>query len=309
MHSGALITVGITAYREGEWLRDCWRSVVDQTDERWVAVLVLDGSADRATRVVFESLQHPKLRKVALETNVGPYPARNKAFEMTETPYHFYVDGDDQLPPNSIGLVLESFRRHPAAAYVYGDYDCFGDSERILRFPTSVVPEKLAEAQQTPGACAYSVDAWRKLSGFAHELARGNADYDFLIGAFEHGLVGQHCGDVFYRLRVRNSGSVSKSYDLRFHETYEAIARRHPKFFSSRRLLNRFLSVGYLRAARANALAGNSRRAAQLAWTALRHGAWRNRELQLLVARGVLGRSGLGVLRVMWHGTNRLLPK
>ncbi len=31
-----LITIGITCYREGDLLRECWESVLAQTDDRWV---------------------------------------------------------------------------------------------------------------------------------------------------------------------------------------------------------------------------------------------------------------------------------
>jgi hypothetical protein len=36
-----LITIGITCYKEGDWLRECWESVLAQTDDRWEAVLVI----------------------------------------------------------------------------------------------------------------------------------------------------------------------------------------------------------------------------------------------------------------------------
>ena len=35
-----LITIGITCYREGDLLRECWESVLAQTDDRWVAMFV-----------------------------------------------------------------------------------------------------------------------------------------------------------------------------------------------------------------------------------------------------------------------------
>jgi glycosyltransferase involved in cell wall biosynthesis len=103
--TSALITIGITCYSEGDWLLECWQSVLAQTDDRWVAVLVMDGTTHKRTRELFEQLHHPKLRKCAMPNNVGPYPTRNMAFELTETPYHFYLDGDDQLIPDSVALV------------------------------------------------------------------------------------------------------------------------------------------------------------------------------------------------------------
>ncbi len=147
-----LITIGITCYAEGDWLLECWESVLAQTDERWVAALVMDGTTHKRTQEVFEQLQHPKLRKFAMPQNVGPYPTRNKAFEMTETPYHFYLDGDDQLEPDSIAHVLKTFAEHPEAGFVYGDYQSFGSEANLWRTPGMFAPEIFEERQPIPGA-------------------------------------------------------------------------------------------------------------------------------------------------------------
>jgi glycosyltransferase involved in cell wall biosynthesis len=302
--SRALITVGITCYLEGDWLSDCWNSVLAQTDDRWVAVLVMDGGASARTREIFDQLEHPKLKKIAMSQNVGPYPTRNKAFKLTETPYHFYLDGDDQLKPDAIATVLEEFARHPDAAFVYGDYECFGAYHEICRFPKEVRADNLATQQVTPGPCAYKVETWRRLGGFADELARGNADYDFLIGAFECGLRGYHCGRIFYRYRIGHSNKVSQSYNLTYHKTHEAMVRRHRRFFSNRRPRNFFLALGYRRAALANYAIGRLKVAAILAWAACRHGFWRDREMQIIILKGRLPSVLFGGLQRVWRAVN-----
>jgi GT2 family glycosyltransferase len=286
--TSALITIGITCYSEGDWLLECWQSVLAQTDDRWVAVLVMDGTTHKRTRELFEQLHHPKLRKCAMPNNVGPYPTRNMAFELTETPYHFYLDGDDQLIPDSVALVLKTFERHRDAAFVYGDYECFGARSEILRLPVVVRPEDLVENQPTPGGCAYKKHAWEQLGGFATELARGNADYDFCIGAFEASFRGYHCGQAFYRHRVGHAGKVSGSYECHYHQTHEIMVRRHPRFFSDTARRERFLGLGYRRAALANRAAGNSKEAARLALQAFWHGFSQDHELRNALREGYL---------------------
>jgi len=282
--SEPLITIGITCYDEGDWLLECWESVLSQTDRRWVAVLVMDATEHQGTREIFEELEHPRLRKYAMPTRMGPYPVRNKAFELTETPYHFYLDGDDQLVPESVAVVLESFAKHPEAGFVYGDYECFGSRSDILRFPSEVTKGDFVRTQPTPGPCAYAKRVWEQLGGFASELALGNADYDFLIGAAEAGIKGYHCGQVLYRYRVRGK-SVSSSYEQRYHQTHEIIVRRHPLFFSDPRLRSSFLALGYKRAAQANHAAGDLKQASKLALAALRHG-MQDHELWSLALQG-----------------------
>lgn len=266
----ALITIGITCFNEGDWLLECWDSVLAQTDDRWVAVLVLDGGASGRTQEIFDQLEHPKLRKFSTSQNVGPYPSRNKAFELTDTPYHFYLDADDQLVPESVALTIRTFEEHPEAAFVYGDYECFEARNEVWRYPKTIESAALVESQQTPGACAYKKETWQALGGFSVELARGNADYDFLIGAFESGLTGIHCSHTFYRYRVGHPSKISQSYNCRYHETHEVMVRRHPRFFSVPARRRRFLERGYRRAAVANRNEGHAKEAARLAALALR---------------------------------------
>jgi glycosyltransferase involved in cell wall biosynthesis len=279
-----LITIGITCYNEGDWLLECWQSVLAQTDNRWTAVLVMDGTTHQRTREIFDQLNHPQLRKFAMPTNVGPYPTRNKAFELTETTYHFYLDGDDQLLPDSVKLVLDGFSSHPDAPYVYGDYITFGSSEGIKRFPAEYNRKNFVEGITPPGACAYQKITWEKLGGFAQELARGPADYDFHIGIAESGGRGWHCGAPFYRCR-KGHESVTSSYALRRHEMHEIIVRRHPDFFTAPQR-NRFLSLGYKRAAYANQVAGNVAKASELSRLALKHGMWSDLKLWRMAMRG-----------------------
>jgi hypothetical protein len=225
-----------------------------------------------------------------MPTNVGPYPTRNKAFELTETPYHFYLDGDDMLLPDCIGLVLDTFAKNPDAGFVYGDYEiCRPETPQqvvgVERFPQTFTPEGVIDGAHPPGACAYRKSLWERLGGFAPELARGPADFDFHIGAMELGVHGRHCGKSFYRCR-KGHASVTGSYDARTGEIFETMVRRHPIFFRDGKLRRRFLAIGYRRAAYASHMAGDPRRAGQLGWLALRHGMWGNPKLWALVLKG-----------------------
>ncbi len=241
-----IITIGITCYAEGEWLLECWESVLKQTDDRWTAILIMDGTTHQRTREIFEQLEHPKLHKYALSSNLGTFPAHNRAFELSSTRYHFVLDGDDRLHPDSVRLVLDTFQRFPEAGYVYGDFQCFGANEAgVWGFLTHYEVDDLLQGKHPSGACAYKKETWEQLGGFANEMARGMADYDFFIGAAEQGIRGQHCGNVFYHYRVGHAGKVSQSYRNRYHEKCESIIRRHPAFFAEEERRRKFLAFGY----------------------------------------------------------------
>jgi len=307
MKLGPLITIGITCFNEGDWLLECWRSVLDQTDDRWTAILVMDGTTHQRTREIFEQLEHPKLRKFAMPSNMGPYPTRNKAFELTKTPYHFYLDGDDQLLPEAVALALKTFTQYPDAGYVYGDYEYIGNRCGIQSFPNTITPDDFIEKQPTPGACVYKKQTWEYLGGCAPELARGNGDYDFLISATEAGIKGYHCGEVFYRYRVGQPNKVSNSYGRRYYETHEIMVRRHPRFFSNRQHRNRFLAIGYRRAAWENRKVGDIKQASKLAWLAIVCGMRKDRGLWNLNLEGRLSPWFYHFLLNTWHLGRRVL--
>jgi glycosyltransferase involved in cell wall biosynthesis len=258
------ITIGITCYNEGEWLLECWESILAQDDDRWEAVLVMDGTTHTETIKVFESLMHPKLRKERMPVNRGPYPTRNRAVELTGSPYHYYVDGDDKLPANAVRTVLDAFSKNPDASFVYGDVMKFGEESGVWKFQPFNIDD-LVRCQCIMGPSPFRVELWRALGGYAEELARGNGDYDFWLGALEAGFHGVYVPEVIYHYRIRESGNVSKSYDLSYYRTHEIIAERHRKIFADQERKHRFLYRGYSYSARSHYGVGNFGEARALA--------------------------------------------
>ena len=261
----------------------------------------MDGTTDTRTTEIFSALKHPKLLKWASETNRGPYPMRNKAFELTRTPFHFYLDADDQLGPSAVADALKAFKLHPNAGFVYTDYQCVGSGEEIIRYAPAVEALDLVEGHLLPGACAYYRTLWEKVGGFAEELARGNADYDFVLGAYEMDVRGVHDGGVNYHYRRGQGSSVSNSYGLRYAETHEIMVRRHPRFFKDPARRRRFLALGYRRGACANYSAGNWQRASALAAQACRNGLWKDPYMIQIVLRGRVPPAVFAGLRLCWR--------
>jgi len=284
--SEPVITIGITCFSEGDWLRECWESVQSQTDDRWTAVLVMDGGANERTREVFEQISHPRLLKHAMPTNVGCCGTHNKAFELSRTRYHFYLDADDKLPPDSVARVLNTWEKHPEAGFVYGDYELFGADSCLRRYPHSYTVEDLLPEGCLPGPCAYKVDLWSRLGGYSLELTRGPGDFDFHIGAAEAGVFGRHCGDLFYQYRREHAGRLSSRIWLEFYRYCQLMVRRHPLFFAERRRRWSFLAHAYRRSALANRNAGHWRKAALLAARSIGYGNWRDGKLWRIALRG-----------------------
>ena len=72
------ITIGIITYNEGNYLLEAWGSILFQTDDRWEAIMVLDGGTDR--KKIFPKIEHPKLKKFVFKENQRPYIYLNKVY-------------------------------------------------------------------------------------------------------------------------------------------------------------------------------------------------------------------------------------
>jgi glycosyltransferase involved in cell wall biosynthesis len=260
-----LITIGITCYSEGEWLRECWQSVLEQTDNRWQAVIIMDGGASPETVTIYEELEHPKLQKFRFEENQGPYICRNKAFEMTETPYHFYLDGDDQLLPGAVEAVLQVFEFEPDAGYVSLNWRDLETKAIYKVFREQGISELTSGSNYTGGG-AYSVEIWKKLGGFCTDpvLARGLADYDFHLALEEYDIPRVHSGRPLYLYRIGHENKISKKYAEEFYKKIEFIVERHPRLFKNTRLRDKLLARGYIHSAEHFAETGDREEAKRL---------------------------------------------
>ena len=128
-----LITIGITAYNEGLYLQEAWDSVVNQIDDRWKAVLVIDGGADKKTREILDNIVDKSLTKVVLDKNYGPYYSRTVAINNTKTDWYCHLDGDDRLPKDFTSLILETLKDKPNADLIYGDIQYIKNNKKTIK--------------------------------------------------------------------------------------------------------------------------------------------------------------------------------
>jgi glycosyltransferase involved in cell wall biosynthesis len=244
-----LVTIGITCFGEGKWLQECFDSLLAQDDDRWVAVLVMDGGADEATREVFASLSSPKITaKYAFDHNVGAAETRNKAFSLTDTPYHLWLDGDDKLLPHAVGTVLQCFQANPGVACVYGDWQLFDAARHIIEWPRSPTIEDWFTTQMAPGPCAYLTEAWRKTGGLWNPQPY-DSDQEFHLKLVANGYRHAHCQGVFYCYRFRTPGGGGMSgvgNDGKLFDVRRAMATRHAQLFNHGNRRARFLMRAFL---------------------------------------------------------------
>lgn len=109
-----LVSVIVPVYNAEFYLRDCVRSIIDQSYPRLEILLINDGSLDDSG-VLCDALAETDDRiKVFHQENRGVSAARNVGLNNAIGEYIVFVDSDDQLSPNAVSLLLNDAIQHKA---------------------------------------------------------------------------------------------------------------------------------------------------------------------------------------------------
>jgi len=199
------VQIGITVYNEGSYLKEAWDTVVNQTDNRWNAIMVMDGGADKKTQKIFDSISHPSLKKIKLTKNYGPYHTRTIAIENTSMDWYCHLDADDLLPINMVKNIHQTIEKYPDIKYIIGHYLYFDKQKFQLKTHNGASDERLAYTLPFCGVAPIKKELFNKFGGYCKDLYRGGADWDFWVSVVESKAKGIYVDNILYERRVRNN--------------------------------------------------------------------------------------------------------
>ncbi len=118
------ITIGMPVYGVEKYIRKSILSVLDQSIDCKIEVLVIDDcGTDHSMDIIREcQASHPKgnvIRIIRQPHNMGCWAARNKILDETKGKYLFLIDADDYLSPDALEKMYRTAEEHQAEA-VYG---------------------------------------------------------------------------------------------------------------------------------------------------------------------------------------------
>ncbi|WP_061015832.1 glycosyltransferase family 2 protein [Microbacterium sp. CCH5-D1] len=150
-----------------------------QTEPRWRAILIDDGSTDE-TGAIFDNAASADRRFTTIrhDASRGLGAARNAGLALVDTPYLGFLDGDDELRPDALTRMTHTLERtgsdFVAGAYVrarpQGDAYLAGRVQPWVSAATS--PERLGTTLTAHPRAVSNIVAWSKLSRtpFWHDL-------------------------------------------------------------------------------------------------------------------------------------------
>lgn len=118
------ITIGIPVYGVEKYIRKCLLSILNQSFQDEIEILVVDDlGPDKSMDIVREiQVTHPKGKNIRIVTqpkNMGCWAARNRVLEEAQGEYIMLVDSDDYISEDCIEKLYAQAVEHQAEA-VYG---------------------------------------------------------------------------------------------------------------------------------------------------------------------------------------------
>lgn len=119
-----LVSVVVPAYNVEQYISTTLQTVLNQSYKNLEVLVVNDGSTDSTRQVIDELATQDSRLRVFHVTNAGPGAARNLAVDNAAGEFLTFVDADDELPPDSIRVRMESLLES-GSDFVVGSFERF----------------------------------------------------------------------------------------------------------------------------------------------------------------------------------------
>ncbi len=219
------ISVIVPCFNHGEFLTEVVGSVNNIKRDDIQLIVVDDGSTDERTRKEMDTLYAQGTRVIRQE-NKGLAAARNAAVLASHGDYIFPLDADDRMRADWIDRGIGILESDPRVGVVYGDAQCFGTrTDRWHVGPFD--PERLLFSNFIHASALYRRFVWEQNGGYDGTMpVQGLEDWDFWLGALEHGWRFAYVPEVFFDYRRAEESMITRTAGFE-DQVREFIARKH----------------------------------------------------------------------------------
>lgn len=228
IRQGRAVSVVLTSYNYGRFLRRALESVREQTEQDYELVVVDDGSTDDTPRVAQAFAdEYPQLPVTLVRTrNGGASRARNIGIGVARGRYVTCLDADDYFAPTALADMRAVLDGDPEVGVVRPKLRVFGDVNAVWDW--TVVPydfDLLTRRNIAPCCAMFRREAWEQVGGYDESLGSWE-DWDFWLSVCKRGY---RMGEVMEPLlhhRMSQDGKFATNLH-RHLELIAAIVRNH----------------------------------------------------------------------------------
>jgi len=100
------VSIIIPVYNVEKYIRECLNSVINQTYKNIEIIVVIDGSLDNSSKIVYEFAKNDDRFKIIDRENKGVYQSRIDGIKESTGEYLIFIDSDDTIKENMVEILL-----------------------------------------------------------------------------------------------------------------------------------------------------------------------------------------------------------
>lgn len=211
------VSVVIPCYNHGLYVGEAIQSVLEQTLQDLEIIIVNDGSTDRQTINILNSLERPKTRVIHLPQNMGLPAARNAGIRESQGRYICCLDADDKLQATYLEKATAMMESNSGISFVGSWTQVFGSESRVW-YAKPFDPDEILYANQFNSLAVFRRTTWERAGGFFEEMREGFEDWEFWVRLTGFGYRGYQIPEKLIHVR-----RVGHSFALRAAQKKEVL--------------------------------------------------------------------------------------
>lgn len=210
-----LITVYITNYNYGRFIKTAVESVLNQTFQDFEIIIIDDGSTDNSKEIIERYRSSERIR-IIYQQNLGLNKTNNVAVREAKGNYIMRLDADDFLNPAALGIMSSMLEAEPVLGLVYPDYFYADENGHIIgeEYRQNVQREVTLFDLPAHGACTMIRLAFLKKLGGYYELFTCQDGYDLWIKFVTHHKIANINKPLFYYRKHSSNLTLNETHIL-----------------------------------------------------------------------------------------------
>lgn len=199
LNTSPVITVYITNYNYGRYIRQAIESVLSQSFQDFEIIIIDDGSTDNSKEIIESYAKHPNI-DVIFQKNKGLNVTNNIAMRLAKGKYLMRLDADDYLEPNALQTMVSKLEADDELGLVFPDYYLVNEEGNVMAQEQRHSFEKDVSLLDQPahGACTMIRMAFLEELGGYNESFNCQDGYELWIKFIAHFKVDNINIPLFY---------------------------------------------------------------------------------------------------------------
>jgi glycosyltransferase involved in cell wall biosynthesis len=223
------VSVVIPCFNHGEFLPEAVASVIDLKRDDVQLVVVDDGSTDKRTRKEMSALVARGI-EVLQQENRGLAGARNAGIQVSDGEYILPLDADNRVRSGYIEHAIRILDTSSQVGVVYGDAQYIGTrAGRWHVGPFNL--NQILDWNYIDNCAVYRRVIWEQNGGYDGKMpVQGLEDWDFWLGALEHGWQFAYVPEMLFDYRVAQESMITRTHGFE-DDLKKFIAMKHGSLY------------------------------------------------------------------------------